>query len=91
MVKKLTIHAGPVGLERDEDVRRCDAVLLCELLHYRILDEWCAVGSERRVRGDDHPVLPAFLHNVLLHAGADPNFEQCEYYPCGWTSYCAYG
>ena len=63
-----TRHARAVDLERQQDVRRRDLILLCKLLHDRLFHERGLVGTKRRVSCNRDVVLPALCNNILLHA-----------------------
>ena len=57
-----------VSLQRDEDVRWMDAVLIRDLLDYLVLQQRRVIGSERGIRGEDDALLRAELDDVVLRA-----------------------
>ena len=59
-----------VCLQRHEDVRGRDVVLLCELRHRRVRQQRRVVGAERGVGGDDDALRAAELDDVGLGARA---------------------
>lgn len=55
-----------VGMERDQEVGRLDAILAGNLAYNGVLEEGRVVRSQGRVGGDDDPFLEAVIDNIFL-------------------------